>query len=112
MSDEDGFGRMILKELEENQDIMGEISIEDITNCIPSAARALEFETNGGRDQLVKKTKEHLEAEKSLGGKLGEELKEAKRKLAKQRRRYRARRIILSLQMTKKRSEGCKKPFV
>ena len=54
----------------------------------------------------MKKTKEHLEAEKNLRGKIGEELKEAKRNLAKQRR-YRARRTIQELQKGKNKNEGC-----
>ena len=69
---------------------MGEISIDDISKNIPKAARAVEFESLGGGNKLVKKTKKHLEVEKKLRGKAGEELKEAKRELAKQKRKYRA----------------------
>ena len=54
----------------------------------------------------MKKTKEHLKAEKNVRGKIGEELKEAKRNLAKQRR-YRARRTIQGLQKGKNKNEGC-----
>ena len=74
-SDEADFGRMIVEEMEEAQDLMGEVSIGDITKNLPKAAKAVEFESNGGTNKTVKKTREHLEAEKSLKGKEGEELK-------------------------------------
>ena len=37
---------------------------------------------------MLKKTEEHLEAERNLRGKDGEELKMAKRELTKERRMY------------------------
>ena len=58
---------------------MGDISIEDITKNMLSAARAVEFESTGGGNKLVKKTKEHLEAEKNLRGKDGDELKDGQK---------------------------------
>ena len=61
-SDETGFGRMIVGSLDDAQDLMGDISIEDITKNLPSAAGAVEFESTGGSKKLVKKTKEHLES--------------------------------------------------
>ena len=64
---------MIVESLEEAEDVMGDISIEDITKKLPMAARAVEFESTGGRNRLIKKTRDHLEAEKSLTGKEGEE---------------------------------------
>ena len=87
-SDESGLRRVIEERLEQNA--MGEISIEDITNFNPDAARAVEFENTEGRGKLVRKTAEHLDAEKNLRVKTGVQLKEVKRNLAKQRRRYRA----------------------
>ena len=70
--DESGFGRMIVGKLEAAEDVMGEISIEDITKCIPNAARAVEFETTRGMINW-KKTAEHLEAEKNLRRRMGGE---------------------------------------
>ena len=54
----------------------------------------------------MKKAKEHLEAEKSLRGRAAEELKEAKRNLAKQSRRYRARRTVQVLQKVMNKQAG------
>ena len=82
-SDEAGFGGIIAQELEEAQDLIGEVSIEDITKNLPKAAKAVEFESRGGRNKMVRKTQEHLEAEKNLKGKEGEELK-----ISEQRRKY------------------------
>ena len=106
-SDETGFGRTIVGSLEDAEDLMGDISIEDITKNLPSAAGAVEFESTGGSNKLVKKTKEHLEAENHLRGKDGEELKVAKRELTEQKRRYRARRIIQEMQKVKNKQAGC-----
>ena len=75
-----GFGKVIVEKLE---------------------ARGIEFEAAGGRGQWEKKSKEHNEAERNLRGEIGEELKEPIKNLAKQWRKYRARRIILTLQRTK-----------
>ena len=69
---------MIVGSLEDAEDPMGDTSIEDITKNLPNAAKAIEFETTGGGNRLSKKTKEHLEAEKNLRGKDGDELKMAK----------------------------------
>ena len=55
---------MIVESLEDAEDVMGEISIDDITKNTPKAAGAVEFESSGGGNKLVKKTKERLEAEK------------------------------------------------
>ena len=97
----------MVEKLEAAEDGIGEISIEDTTKCIPDAARTVEFETVGGRNQLVKKSKEHIEAEKILRVKIGKELTAAKRKLAKQRRKYKARRVIQTMHFTKNKNEGC-----
>ena len=56
---------------------------------------------------MVKKTKEHLEAERRLRGKEGDALKMANRELTKQRRRHRARRIIQEVQKAKKKHNAC-----
>ena len=53
-SDECGFGRVIVESLEAAEDVMGEVSIEDITECIPKAARAVEFESAGREKQIGK----------------------------------------------------------
>ena len=54
--------------LEAAEDVMGEVSIEDITECIPKAASAVDFESDGWRNKLVnlrgKTLAEHLEAGK------------------------------------------------
>ena len=92
--------------LEAAEDVMEEVSIDDITECTPKAARAVELESTGGGYRLVKKAKEHLEAEKSLRGRTAEELKVAKRNLAKQSRRYRARRTIQKLQKVMNKQAG------
>ena len=68
-SDEAGFGRMIVGSLEDAQDLMGVVSIEDITKKLPMAAGAVEFESTRRRNRLVKKTRENLAAEKNLRGK-------------------------------------------
>ena len=65
-----GIQAYIVEKQEAAEDVMGEISIEDITKCIPNAARVVEFEKAGGRNQLVKKTVEHLEAERNLRGRM------------------------------------------
>ena len=44
---------------------VGKISIEDTRKSLPEAARAATFERRGGRSQLVKRKKEHIEAEKN-----------------------------------------------
>ena len=89
------------------EDVMGEISIDDITKNIPKAAGEVEFDSAGRGNKPVKKTKEHLEAEKKLRGKAGEELNVSKRELAKPRRKYRAIRIIQEMQKVKNKHAGC-----
>ena len=76
---------MIVENLEDAEDVMEEISIEDITKNMPRLAKAVEFDSAGGGCKLVKKTKERLEAKKRLRGNDGEELKVAKRDFAKQK---------------------------
>ena len=67
-TDEMGFGFAVVSSLEAAEDAVGEISIGDITTIILGAAMARIFERNGVRSQFVKKTKEHVEAEKNLRG--------------------------------------------
>ena len=98
---------MIVGSQEDAEDLMGDISIEDITKNLPRAARAVEFESTGGGNKLVKKTEEHLEAEKNLQGKDGDELRMAKRELTEQRRRYRTRRIMQEMQKVKNKQAAC-----
>ena len=93
-SDESGFRRMIVEELEAVEDVMGVVSIEDITESISRAARAAEFEAAGGRNRWMKKTKAHLETEKKLRRKTGEELKEAKRNLTKKKEEKQSQRNL------------------
>ena len=57
--------------MEAAEDAVGEISIEDLTTINPDAARAINFKRTAVRCQLIKKTKEHIEAEKHLLGKRG-----------------------------------------
>ena len=59
------FGRRTVESLEATEDVLG-VDIEDITKCIQKATRAVEFESTGGRNTLVRKTKEHLETVKNL----------------------------------------------
>ena len=94
--------------LEDAEDLMGDINIEGILENLPMAARAIEFEfSRGGGAKMVKKTEEHLEAEKNLRGKEGDALKITKRELTKQRRRYKARRIIQEVQKANKKLNAC-----
>ena len=52
--DETGFGTMIVGSLEDAENPMGDISVEEITKNLPSAARAVEFESTGGGNRLIK----------------------------------------------------------
>ena len=56
-SDETGFGRKMVEGLEAAEDVMGEGSIDDITECIPKAARPVEFESAGKREQAGEEDK-------------------------------------------------------
>ena len=51
---------MIVGSLEDAEDPMGDISIEDITKNLPNAAKAIEFESTGGGNRLIKKRKSIL----------------------------------------------------
>ena len=103
---------MLVAGLEDAEDLMGDISIEDMVKNLPRAARAIEFESSrGGGAKMVKKTKEHLDAEKNLRGKDDDELKMAKRELTKHRRRYRARRIMQEVQKVMKNTNACHKLY-
>ena len=53
-SDDTGFGRLIVGSSEEDEDLMGDISIEDITKKLPSAARAIEFWINWSKEKVGK----------------------------------------------------------
>ena len=64
-----------MESLEVAEDVMGEVSIEEITESIPKAVRAVDFGSAGWRNRWVKKTTEHLEAAKKLRGKFGKEPK-------------------------------------
>ena len=100
ISDESGFGRVIVAKLEHAEDAMGEISNEDITIFIPDAARSVEFETTGGRGRLIKRQLKISMLRGICEGRL------------EQRRRYRARRITQTLQRTKNKNDGCHVLFV
>ena len=50
-SDEAGFGRMIMEGMEDAQDLMGQVSIEDIAKNFPKAAKTVEFGSIGGKKQ-------------------------------------------------------------
>ena len=43
--------------LEDAEDMMGDITIEDIKKKLPMAARAVEFGSTGGRNRLLKRYK-------------------------------------------------------
>ena len=102
--DETGFGRGSWKMQKTWWEI---ISIEDFTKNLPRAARVVEFESTGRGNKFVKKTKEHLQAEKNLRGKSGDKLKMVKREFTKQRRRYIPRRIMLEMQKVKNKQAVC-----
>ena len=102
-SDETNFGKMIVVSLEDAEDLILDLSIEDITNSLLKAARAVDFDSTEGRNKLTKETKEHAEAERNLREKDGDELKLAKRELNKHGRRYKARRVIQEMQKVKKK---------
>ena len=106
-SDGCGLGRVILGILEAAEDVIEEVSIKTSQKYFPKAAGAVDFQSAGWRNRQVKKTAEHLEAERNLRGIFGEELKMATRNLAKQRRKYRAKRIIQSLQKEKNQNVVC-----
>ena len=85
-SDETGFGRMIVGSMEDAEDLMRKLSaLKILRRILPRAVRAVEFESTGRGNKLVKKTKVHLEAEKNLRGKDGDELKIAKNDQAKKK---------------------------
>ena len=103
---------MLVADLEDAEDLMGTISIEDMVKNLPRAARATEFESSsGGGAKMVKKTKEHFDAEKNLRGKYDDELEIAKRELTKHRRKYRARRIMQEVQKVMKKTNACHKLY-
>ena len=52
-----------MESLEDAEDLLGEVSIEDITKKLPKTARTVEFESTRGGNKMVRKTPEHLEAE-------------------------------------------------
>ena len=97
---------MIVESLEDAEDVMGEVSIDDITKCIPKASRAVHVESAGGGNKLVKRKKGHLEGENNLRGTIRKEMKETQRQLAKQRK-YKARRTIQELLKMKNTDAGC-----
>ena len=54
------------------------------------------------RSHLVRKTREHMEAEKNMRGKEGQERRNTKRRLAKQRRKFQGRSAIQIMQFDKR----------
>ena len=103
---------MLVAGLEDAEDLLSDISIEDMVKNLPTAARAIEFESSRGEGaKMVKKTKEHFDAEKNLRGKDDDELKMAKKELTKHRRRYRARRIMQEVQKVMKNTNACHKLY-
>ena len=60
---------------------------------------------------MVRKTPEHLEAEKNLRGKEDEGLKVAKRELSKQRRKYKGGRILQETLKAKCMQNTCNSLF-
>ena len=55
-SDEAGFCRSLVESLEDAENILGDVSIEDISKNLPKAARAVEFESVRGRNKAVRET--------------------------------------------------------
>ena len=93
----------LMTALDDAEDLMGDINIEDNVENLSIAATI-----KGGGAKRVKKTKEHLEAEKNLRGKGADALTKAKRELTKQRRRYKARRITQEVEQAKKKQNACR----
>ena len=60
---------MIVESFEDASDLMCDVSIEDITEVLSEASSSSEFESSGKRSRIVKKSKEHIEAEMNLRGK-------------------------------------------
>ena len=71
---------MTVESLDDAEDMMGHISIEDITKKLPMAARAFGFESTRERNSMVRKTREHLKAEMNWRGKDGEEQKKCQKR--------------------------------
>ena len=99
---------MLVAGLRDAEDLMDDISIEDMVKNLLRSARAIELESSrGGEAKMMKKTKERLDVEKNSRGKDGDELKMARRELTKQRRKYRARRIMQEVQKVKNKQTAC-----
>ena len=107
--DEACFCRSLVESLEDAENILGEVSTEDMSKKWPKAARSFEFESARGGNKAVRKTLEHLEAEKNLRGKEGEEA--ARRRLSKHRRKFKAQRIVEETKKAKTNQDMCKSLF-
>ena len=59
---------MVVGSLEDATDLMGDVSIEGIPQELSKTASANEFESSGKGTRIVKKSKEHIEAERNLRG--------------------------------------------
>ena len=69
-SDQTGFGRMIVESLEDASDLMDHVSIEDNSQELSNAVSAIKFDSSGKGSRIVKNSREHIQAERNLTGKM------------------------------------------
>ena len=92
---------MIVESFEDASDLMGDVSIEDITEELFKAVRVNMNHQQKEAELWRSQRNTHNEAERNLRGHNEEELKLATREMTKRRRNYRARRITQEVQRVK-----------
>ena len=83
-----------------DQDVIGEVTMQDITTQLPQVARAIYFE----KTARFKKSGLHVEAECELKGRMGEALKAAHKRLRTHRRKHNSELAYQRIRMAKKTS--------